>query len=475
MAINNLNNLNENMALLKEKFSSMYAEIANIKNLYADMRQEAEDSYIESQRHWNKRAYEEQSRVFSQAGEKIAQVDKMINGLDNLEKQLCIVDKSYAKRRDNQAFAVDLELDIADSDIFNKFKSLHDEAVAIAKDCSLTVKVQPIQELGMLISNKRKLKYERLFSLLAQTKLMRGKLLEQLNRENDGIVHNWEEKKKEEIDQAALETAELIQLINDRENSEIEKVLNDVNSNLDANISASDVELLMQIASLLGGENILPGECCEHIYIGSLKIDLTDIMQYREAFQYVRERYSEQISGTELSLPAIYELATGFNVCFDAHGNSESAKRAIHSIMFSLLKNQPASRQIFFLSDPEGRSRGFNIYLDFLKKHQDIFGGKICTTKEMIREALNYLSEFVDQVGQGKFIGYSDIFEYNVDVTDKQEALKCLCLLNFPKYFDDYMLDLLYNIVRNGKSYGVQVLIEFDEREISGRTSEASL
>lgn len=187
MAINNLNNLNENMALLKEKFSSMYAEIANIKNLYADMRQEAEDSYIESQRHWNKRAYEEQSRVFSQAGEKIAQVDKMINGLDNLEKQLCIVDKSYAKRRDNQAFAVDLELDIADSDIFDKFKSLHDEAVAIAKDCSLTVKVQPIQELGMLISNKRKLKYERLFSLLAQTKLMRGKLLEQLNRENDGM------------------------------------------------------------------------------------------------------------------------------------------------------------------------------------------------------------------------------------------------------------------------------------------------
>lgn len=76
------------------------------------------------------------------------------------------------------------------------------------------------------------------------------------------------------------------------------------------------------------------------------------------------------------------------NFVFDSHGVGEVSKEAIHAIMYAMLKNQPASKQQFVLSDPEGRSRGFELYLDFAKQYPDIFGERILTTKEQIKFAI---------------------------------------------------------------------------------------
>ena len=85
------------------------------------------------------------------------------------------------------------------------------------------------------------------------------------------------------------------------------------------------------------------------------------------------------------------------------------------------------------------------------------------------------MSNFVDEIGQTKLASYSDIFEYNAEVSDKSESMKCLCLLDFPKYFDESMLDSLYNIVKNGTPYGVNVLIHYNVALINERANDSYL
>ena len=167
MALSNINNTNQSMARLVAVFSDMYAEITRVKNYYGSMRSEAKKSFDDSKQYWTQKAYDESGKVASLSGERRAKVEEMIRGLDSLEQQLCAVDKSYAKRRDGEFSVQDHQSGEYDpsTDYFAKLKELHDEAVSIARECSLTVKSQPIQELGMLFSNKRKQKYERLYYL----------------------------------------------------------------------------------------------------------------------------------------------------------------------------------------------------------------------------------------------------------------------------------------------------------------------
>ena len=456
-------------------FEEMYHDAVSIRASYDEMRREANETYMDSQRYWDQQTADALSNASGLSSEKKRKMQEMISGLESIEEQLCQVDKSYARRRYGE-FALLSSEGVVDysniTDFYSKLVEVHDEAIKIARECSLTVKAQPIQELGMLFSSKRKEMYERLFLLLLESKKIKKIAEEKICSSDSNIRSNWNSKRDTEIAKAAEETEEILQMIDDRENEEIQKLLYSINTRLDGVLSRSDVNTLGQLASLLGDNNILPEECCEQICLGKLSIDLSSLIQYQEAVDFINEHYTGYINGSNLVLPAIFNIGDGVNISFSNHGNAEASKEAMHSVMFSMLKNQPASRQCFILSDPEGRSKGFDVYLDFMRQHQDVMGGKVLTTKESIKEAVKELSKYVDDIGQTKFVGYHNIFDYNSRVTDKQETLKCLCLLDFPKYFDEEMLDALYNVVRNGSEYGVQVLIDFNEGSLVDRCSE---
>ncbi|MCM1541018.1 MAG: FtsK/SpoIIIE domain-containing protein [Blautia sp.] len=472
----NINRLYESMAKLNSIFNDMNLEIAGIQASYDGMRREADEAFTESRRIWSEKESQAISATCGLSNEKKQKMQEMISGLESLEEQLCRVDKSYEKRR-NGEFALLSSEDLFDhdsvDDYYSKLKEIHDEAISIARECSLTVKAQALQEIGMLFSSKRRDMYERLFLLLAESKKLKKLAEEKLSLSDSNVRSNWSAKKEAEIDRAAAETAEILQMIEEREQEDISNLIYRVNASLESVLSSGDVSVITELAGLLGDNNILPEECCEQIYIGELSLDLSGIRQYENVLDYINPYFAGHISGTNLVLPALFEIAQGMNFCFSSRGYSTPAKEAIHSIMFSLLKNQPASRQKFILSDPEGRSRGFDAYLDFLRQHPDVMGDKVLTTKDNIKDSLRELSRYVDEIGQTKFVGYHDIFEYNAEVVDKQESLKCLCLLDFPKYFDEEMLDCLYNIVRNGSEYGVQVLVHFNEDVLGERRSDS--
>lgn len=473
MALGNVNKTSDSMARLEQIFSDLDADVTRIKNYYGNMKREAHKSFTDSQNYWEQKLSAEKQRVVSQSGEKRAKADEMIRELDRLETQLCTVDKCYAKRREAEFFVYDVvkaENYTENTDYFNVLKSVHDEAVNIARQCSITVKIQPIQEIGMLFSNKRRNMYERLYRLILEAKHLRKLVFAELDKKVSNQNETWISKRNEEIEKAALETAELIEAIESKEKEEIDTVINRFNMNIDNLLSIKDVATLKEMKALL--DEGLPEECCEHIFLGNLKVDISGLISFKEAIDFMNVYYAGCLNGTDLVLPAIYDMRNNANFVFDSHGIGEISKEAIHAIMYAMLKNQPASKQQFVLSDPEERSQGFDLFLDFAKQYPDVFGERILTTKEQIKSAVKELSRYVDNIGQTKLVGYRDIFEYNADVLDKQESLQCLCLLNFPKYFDEDMLEDLYNIAKNGKCYGVQVLIDFDERQMTGRNAE---
>jgi len=466
------------MAEITSVFNDMYRGAAEIRTAYDGMRKEANDTFAESRSYWEDKERKALNNMYGLSDEKRKRMQEMISELESLEEQLCRVDKSYEKRRNGEFLLLssDGPMDYGSvDDHYAKLAKLHDEAISIAEKCSLTVKARPIQEIGMLFSGKRKDMYERLYLLLAESKRVEKSAEEKISLRNADVRSNWSSKRKAEMDKAAAETVELLQMIDERESEELSRLLFSMKARLENVLSRNDMSLITQLAGLLGDNNILPKECCGQIYLGELSMELSEAMQYREAADFVAAHFAGYIRGTSLVLPAVFDIGGGMNFSFSYRGNSEAAKEAIHSVIFAMLKNQPASRQSFILSDPEGRSRGFDNYLGFLRHYPDVMGEKVLTEKNSMKETVKDLSRYVDDIGQTKFVGYHDIFEYNSEVTDKQEALKCLCLLDFPKYFDEEMLDSLYNIVRNGPEYGVQVLIGFNENLLSEGKNESCI
>ncbi len=135
-------------------------------------------------------------------------------------------------------------------------------------------------------------------------------------------------------------------------------------------------------------------------------------------------------------------------------------RSAVNSLIYSLLSNQPASHQKFILFDPEGRSQGFAPYLEFMRSNPAVMYNKVFTTQQQLRTQIEELSTFIDEFSQTKLADSPDIFAYNRISVERPESLKCLCLLNFPKGFDEQMLEQLYNIVKNGSNCGVQSVMK---------------
>lgn len=476
MAIRNINLLHENMAELSVVFEGVYQRISEIRASYDAMRRETNETFYASRQYWEDKVRNDLKNANGLSNEKKTKMRDMISGLERLEEQLCRVDKSYAKRKNGEFSSLNPSCFTSydnSTDLFAKFNEIHDEAIRIAKECSLTIKSQAVQEIGMLFSGKRKAMYERLYLLMAEANNLKAVIEEEMDLRVSNIEENLVVKKDYEIQKALEETRELLLMIDEKETEEIQQAINSINYRLNSTLSEEDINSVMQLADLLGENNILPSECCEQISLGELSADLSAITQYKEAKDYINEHYREYIKDGCLEIPALFDMRNGMNFCFSSRGISGASKIVIHSIMFSMLKNQPATRQTFVLSDPEGRSKGFDPYLEFEKKYQDIMGEKILVNKDDIRNAIFKLSQYVDEVGQSKFVGYRDIFDYNRNVTDKQEPLKCLCLLDFPKYFDERMLDELYNIVNNGAEYGIQVLIDFNEDYLNDNYRES--
>lgn len=467
-----MNYLYAKVSSVREQLILFASQMESLDREYNAVVAELESSFVESKGFWERTAAEQKNTASHNAGVALEQLDEMANGLNLLDVQLSQVDQSYAKRREALSMAVAPNITYQTADAFlSRMEAIAQEAKKIASECSLTVKAQPLQEFAMLFSSKRKQLYERLAELIVEGKAIRDKAYTAIQRNLAETNTQLDAKKETEIDNAATETADLLAALEERHNEELASTIASYETIVERILPRADIENLRVLSDSLRDRELLPSTFSEFVRFGSYGAPLGDVAYNTYIVSLVNRLYFGFIENQNLCLPAIFDLRERANFLLFDESESMRVRSTVNSLVYSLLSNQPASHQKFILFDPEGRSQGFAPYLEFMRSNPAVMYNKVFTTQQQLRTQIEELSTFIDEFSQTKLADSPDIFAYNRISVERPESLKCLCLLNFPKGFDEQMLEQLYNIVKNGSSCGVQSVIHFDEGAIRNSSS----
>lgn len=460
------NKLYEKLGELINASSSLLNKKEEIENKYNQLRNTIINNHRETIYQYEGKIRQQKQNNINEINKKRLDLTSKTNELENLEKKLCEYDKSYEKRKIgeftilNPGVLVDYD---AVKDPYMKFNEIYEEIIVTVRNCLSTSKGSAFQEIEMLFSNKRKALYEKIYLLFLESKELKNLAENQFDNQIvemndiDSIYDN-------EIQQSSDEMNALTIDVNENERKELEAIEKVYLSYCEEILSLNEIELIQQLSNYLGNNICLPNECTKQIEVGKFKLK-ADKNEFSDYGMYIEQNY--------FSLPALFELDKMFNFVFMHTNEEDIAKKAIHSIMYTMLKNQPASRQQFILSDPEENGKGFDTFLEMLNQYPNVMGDYILTTKESIKKKLVELNDVIRNSNQTQLVGYENIFDYNEKVVEHQESLKCLCLLDFPKYFDEELLELLYKIIHNGNRCGVNVLIDFNKDFIHSRMNDS--
>lgn len=162
-----------------------------------------------------------------------------------------------------------------------------------------------------------------------------------------------------------------------------------------------------------------------------------------------------------LELPLTCEFSDKFNVFINTSEETEDKMLELtHSMLMSFFSSLPYGKLNVSVFDCEKRGNSIVPYLEFKKKMPDMFDGQIYTGSDAIQEKLNKINKYIDDFIQEKLgNSYSNIVEYNLHSTSKQEAVQLLLIYDFPKGFDNRSYEALMNIVKNGGKCGVYTII----------------
>ena len=456
-----MNYLYTKVSAVREQLILFANQIESLDFEYNAVVAELEQSFTDSKGFWERTTAEQKDTASHNAGVALERLNEMANGLNLLDVQLSQVDQSYAKRRDALSMVVVPNITYQTADAFlSRMEAIAQEAKKIASECSLTVKAQLLQEFTMLFSSKRKQLYERLAELIVEGKAIRDKAYTAIQQNLTETKTQLDAKNETEIDNAATETADLLAALEQRHNEELAFTIISYETTIERLLPRADIENLRVLSDSLHNQELLPNAFSEFICFGSYGAPLGDVAYNTYVVSLINRLYSGFIENQNLCLPAILDLSDKANFLLFDEGESMRVRNAVNSLIYSLLSNQPASHQKFILFDPEGRSQGFAPYLEFMRSNPAVMYNKVFTTQQQLRTQIEELSSFIDEFSQTKLADSPDIFAYNRISVERPESLKCLCLLNFPKGFDEQMLEQLYNIVKNGSSCGVQSEIQ---------------
>ncbi|MDO4343802.1 MAG: FtsK/SpoIIIE domain-containing protein [Eubacteriales bacterium] len=169
----------------------------------------------------------------------------------------------------------------------------------------------------------------------------------------------------------------------------------------------------------------------------------------------------EKAPAAVIELPVFVDLKKGVHLYLDYSEETQEAMQAFtHHIMWSFLSSVPVAKVNICVFDREKSGASITPFLEFRRRCPDVFGEKIYTSQEDMHEQLKRLNVYVDEFIQNKLGGkYQNFFEYNQNVTNRQEPVTLLVIYDFPSGMDNRNLELLLNLLRNGSRCGLYVII----------------
>lgn len=204
-------------------------------------------------------------------------------------------------------------------------------------------------------------------------------------------------------------------------------------------------------------ENTFP----QSIMLGSIEYPV-EIFPPQIASACVQKGLVKRESGNRiLELPFTCDLDDKFNVFINTSEETENKMIELtHSMVMSFFSSIPYGKVNVSVFDCEKRGNSIIPYLDFKKQMPELFDGRIYTSADAIQEKLNKLNAYIDEFIQEKLgNNYSNIVEYNLNSTSKQESIQLLLIYDFPKGFDNRAYESLMNVLKNGSKCGVYAII----------------
>lgn len=462
----------QKIAFLREELTSFASVVDGYDREYQAVVAKLENSFSENKAFFESNAAEKKEMVSQNTTIAFERLTKMTSDINLLDVQLNQVDKRYAERRKEEvinpkAFAVYEKTEIC----LEQVERIVKEAKNIAAECYLTGSTVPIQELTMRLTGKRKQLFDKLGNRILEGKALCKGAYSLIKKNGINANLQLEEYQNAEIERVANETAALLETEEKRYKKKLAMTISGYEERIGMLFSEKDIEQLDELSKKLCAHTLIPDDFSEFVLFGTYNVPMGIVADNIHVIELIDSLYHGRIAVQALHLPAILDLRDKANFMFFDERESVLVRNSVHSMIYTLLGNQPASYQKFILYDPEGRAKGFAPYLEFIRNNPTIMYNKIFTTSQQIREQIERLSEFIDEFSQTKLANTADVFTFNHISKERPESLKCLCLLNFPQGFDEQMLESLYNIVKNGNICGVQAILHFDETTIQSSSS----
>lgn len=462
-------NLNGSIASLAEIVSRYDEALSEAVQSYDSMVAQVNESIDESREYWHNFASGERLASGEKAGAVIESIESLLTRMRAILAELARLDKSfdkyYSRHKEDRSLLTD---DINETtDYMGLVRHLYDKLCLEANECSKTIKSFPFQNFEMAFISSRKKRYSDLIGYYSQAEQIANIACEDLTRKTSEYWDSVASGADEEIENAERESTYLIASIHNEKNGEVNRILSSFRAALD---SAFPDDFLLQLSDYISSGKVDGRECAATfntlLPVGYYVHDFRGAVHNDAILDIVEEKLACIMSDTTIVLPAVFDATHGnnFGIRSSSLGYEPFAKKLILSILFASLANTPVGYQRFTLMDPEERTNGFRPILGLLSNVPEIMGEKIITTKEQMQKAFSDLIAYIDSAAQRQFVGYNNIFEYNQAVKDKPEAYRTLIVMDFPKYFDEQMLDSLWNIVNNGNSFGVGVILQINDR-----------
>lgn len=273
-----MNTLYIKVSSVREQLILFASQMESLEQDYNTVVTELENSFVDSKKFWERTTAEKKASASQKAGVALERLEQMANGLKILDVQLSQVDQSYAKRHEALSMVAAPNVIYQSEEAFlSRMEEIVQEAKAIAAECSLTLKAQPLQEFTMLFSGKRKQLYEQLAELIAEGKALRDQAYSTIQNKLAITNQQLDATKEEEVDKAATETADLLASLEERHTEEIASTIASFELSIENCLPRNDIENLRILYDSVKGQNILPDTFSEFIAYGSYGVTLGDV------------------------------------------------------------------------------------------------------------------------------------------------------------------------------------------------------
>ena len=224
----------------------------------------------------------------------------------------------------------------------------------------------------------------------------------------------------------------------------------------------------------------------EDIMLGYLGISGTDMKNQFinandsscELYNIIYDKFYSQRDNLEngdvFVFPAICDPSDDRSFVFvglekpDSEGNtylpdSDMIAYAAESIILREMQGYPAGAYKTTICNASGLALNFPYLSDFIRQYPKVFGERIYTTADEIKDVLRDAIRNMNEISLKKLNPDEDYVQFNRRNPNNMIPYNRIVIAGFPQYFNEQMMDDLLLLLKNGNRCGYNVVVFYDE------------